>query len=387
MRRILACFLLLLFIPAAVLAQEFINLSTPGYDGLSPYALPDGRILFYGNAAAVGDYQDSRARLLCLNADGTMAWEYVHPAEGRCSFSHPQLLADGSIGVIFTNSPDQQIQELAICDFSQDGKLLAEPISIFIENLSVSDVTETCIECVYMPGNEPVYEYRFLNWQGKPLFSFPSDQVIGGWHEMLPTAAGILLAGKANGYPAPVVLVKMDLEGNIHWSRTLSSPLPDVDADFDGLLPMADGGFTAVLGEQTYDPDSFLLPTKTEVFLVRYDQEGNILWKQSFQQMGLIHVPVMDMIVYDPYIVVAMAPDTPDGNEPFQYWFDAATGEFAGRTSQLIPEGMTNLNSELFILDSGLWLNQDLRKDIPDDRMAALDSRDEWLVKVTDLER
>ena len=46
MRRIHACFLLLLFIPAAVLAQESINLSTPGYDGLSPYALPDGHILF-----------------------------------------------------------------------------------------------------------------------------------------------------------------------------------------------------------------------------------------------------------------------------------------------------------------------------------------------------
>lgn len=384
MKRILACFLLLLFIPGAALAQDPINLSTPGYDGLSPYALSDGHILFYGNAASDGDYQDSKARLLCLNSDGTTAWEYVHPAEGRCSFSHPRLLADGSIGVVFTNSPDQNIRELAICTFSLDGRLLAEPVSIFTENLSVSGVTDTCIECVHMPGDEPAYEYRFLNWQGETLFSFPSDQVIGGWHEMLPATDGILLAGKANGYPAPVVLAKLDLEGHILWSRTLSSSLPEVDAGFDGLLPMADGGFTAVLGEQTYDPESFS-PTKTENFLVRFDGEGNLLWKHSFQQMGLIHAPVLDMIAYGPYIVVAMASEMPDGNEPFQYWFDAVTGEYAGRTSQLIPDGMINLNSEFVILDSGLWLNQDLCKDIPGGRMAALDSRDEWLVKVSGL--
>ena len=50
MKRLLVCLLALVFIPAVALAQEAINLSTPGCDGLSPYALPDGRILFDDSA-------------------------------------------------------------------------------------------------------------------------------------------------------------------------------------------------------------------------------------------------------------------------------------------------------------------------------------------------
>ena len=105
MKRFLILIAVFVFLSLPALAEERIDLSTNGKDQLYAYALPDGRTIFAGSASTKGNYQDSRARLLCMNSDGTIAWDYLHPAKGNCSFGNVQLLPDGTLGVILRNSP------------------------------------------------------------------------------------------------------------------------------------------------------------------------------------------------------------------------------------------------------------------------------------------
>ena len=164
MKRFLAGLLILLFLALPAVAEEQINLSTPGDDFLTPYALPDGRIIFAGSAGDKGNYQNPKARLVCLNTDGTVAWDYFHPAEGNCRFSHVHLLPDGQLGVVFTNSQDQTTVEAAIYKFSLDGEMLAEPISIFTEHMLLLDSTDACITYLLSSSDGQITNFQFVDW-------------------------------------------------------------------------------------------------------------------------------------------------------------------------------------------------------------------------------
>ena len=89
MKRILMILLSLLLLVQPALAEETINLSTEGYDDLKGdyCVLPDGRIVIAGAVGVKGNYENSRARLICLNPDGTVSWDYRDTSEGDCSFN------------------------------------------------------------------------------------------------------------------------------------------------------------------------------------------------------------------------------------------------------------------------------------------------------------
>ncbi|MBR3429860.1 MAG: hypothetical protein IKG87_07170 [Clostridia bacterium] len=84
-RRAATLCICLLVLCSCAFAENTVNFSGPGYDALQ-YActLPDGRMIFTGYRGAKGNYQESRARLLCLNPDKTVSWEYFDPSEGQC---------------------------------------------------------------------------------------------------------------------------------------------------------------------------------------------------------------------------------------------------------------------------------------------------------------
>ena len=69
-------------------AETIIDLGLPeGGDGMGYEAtLPDGRLVFSGCNSEAGNSMNSKARLLCLNPDGTTSWDYIYPQEGCCSF-------------------------------------------------------------------------------------------------------------------------------------------------------------------------------------------------------------------------------------------------------------------------------------------------------------
>ena len=55
MKKSFAILLIFLLLVLPAFAEERIDLSTPGSDNLTPYTLPDGRIIFAGSAGEKGD--------------------------------------------------------------------------------------------------------------------------------------------------------------------------------------------------------------------------------------------------------------------------------------------------------------------------------------------
>lgn len=386
MKRILSLLLIVLFLASPALAEEQIDLSTPGADALTPYMLPDGRIIFAGSAGVIGDGQNRKARLLCLNTDGTIAWDYIHPADGRCSFSHIQPLPDGQLGAVFTNSMDQTTVDAAIYKFSQDGERLTGPISIFTENMLLSASTDRCITYLVSSPDWQIIGDCFVDWDGNQLFQLPSESIMGGGFQTLPADDGILLLGNETGFPALGKLTRLDLSGNLVWSQSLEPTLPNANyMMFSPVFPLKDGGFAVVVYEEVWAADSFA-PVVSEGFLLRFDKDGSMLWKTSFQQSSIPGVMMQDSIDYGNYLVAAEEP-IPGSERLWAYdWFDLNTGVLMARTEQAMPDGTTNLGGDFVVLDSGLWINRDFRLNIKEDRMAELDSREEILMKVPECE-
>ena len=79
-------------------AEGAINLGGDGCDQLTYVGkLNDGRVVFCGSVGSIGDYHNSRARLLCLNPDWTVSWEYIDPAEGEARYIYGAILQDDII--------------------------------------------------------------------------------------------------------------------------------------------------------------------------------------------------------------------------------------------------------------------------------------------------
>ena len=71
--------------------------STDKLDRLYEYCmLPDGRIVFAG---WMMDEENSTGRLLCVNPDGTVCWEYEEPEEGSSCYWNVFPEEDGTLAV------------------------------------------------------------------------------------------------------------------------------------------------------------------------------------------------------------------------------------------------------------------------------------------------
>ena len=386
MFRFLAFFLALMLFAMPAAADEQMDLSTPGADALTACPLPDGHVLFAGSAAEKGDFYNKKARLLCLNADGSTAWEYIHPAEGNCHFVDARFLEDGTIGALFLNRPDQTIKEAAIFKFSLGGELLSGPLDLFTSNLSFCEANEKCILFLISREDSSFERYSFVDWDGNLLFNLEPDTLIGNGFQVVPAEDGLLLVGKESGWPAPAKLVKLDFAGNVLWSETFERALGgNADFFFSPVARLSDGGFAALLREEVAPSDPSAKPLE-EFYLIRFRPDGSILWKTSASQLGLPYISMLDAALYDEYLVIAEE-NISQGDKLWTYrWFNAADGSPAGITQQPRPEGITNYTAQFVILDGGLWVRRGIRQAGSENRTAELDSADQRLMKVPELQ-
>lgn len=92
MKKILTIILSMMICCTAACAESSVSISAEGEDWMSyAFTLPDGRMIFTGSRGKVGNYQEQEARLLCLNPDRTVSWEYWDPAEGQCGYGYLQI--------------------------------------------------------------------------------------------------------------------------------------------------------------------------------------------------------------------------------------------------------------------------------------------------------
>ena len=74
LHRILLLGVCMVLLTGSALANEVADISGEGYDCMYyKCTLPDGRIILTGWKGEVGNYMDSRARILCLNPDMTVS--------------------------------------------------------------------------------------------------------------------------------------------------------------------------------------------------------------------------------------------------------------------------------------------------------------------------
>lgn len=379
MKRIIVILMVLLMLVTTALADERIDLSTDGYDQImSVLELPDGRVVFAGRASVKGNYQDSRARLFCMNPDGTVVWDYRHSDEGNCSFSNLQLLPEGVMGVIFQNSYEQSTRGTWIMRFSLDGEPVGEPIDIFEEHITSVESTHDCISYAVIDPNAQIFYRYFVDWNGNILFCIHSDSNIGGG-SMLPVEDGILLIGNENGYPALAKAFKLDMYGNAVWETVLPIHIPDGDAVLSPGITAPDGGVVAWLWEIGENP--FSNERQEYRALVRFDKNGNVLWQTQVTPEMYDHSRCNDITIWQNKIVVAMPCRSYDGRDPYVYlWFDM-NGMYLGQTSHRLEAGEVNYGAAFVTLNGELWVKKDIttgHKKLMDE----MDSCDEVLIRV-----
>lgn len=352
MKRILILISAFLLLSLPAVAEE-IDLSTEGYDNLyNGYcSLPDGRIVVAGGKADKGNYQNQRARLICLNPDGSISWEYVDPTLGNCSFSTPVLLTDGTVGTTFRNSPDQSICQMEIRKFSQEGEPLGTPVDIYVPDMGVCQSINSCIEYAVIPPTAQTYYRYFIDWEGHILFKVFSESGMSGVKDMLPLKDGILLYGTDNGYPSPAKLLKTDLYGNVLWETVVPTWQDEGDANLTNGFQTSDGGYVFWLMESSGNPLSEL---EWHTALVKFDENGRQVWANhhlpqnvlgSFRNRGC-----HDIQEYEGKLVVAMGTKNYDDGEPHHYLWFSADGEYLGH-SILPVEGRASGSSLTIVGD------------------------------------
>ena len=373
---------------SAAMAENGMNLGADGNDWLT-YActLPDGRLLFTGSRATPGNYQDSRARLLCLNPDLSVSWEYWDPAEGKAHFSGAALLPDGTIGIIYTNAPYQETEAIEIRKFTMEGKQIGEAVDIFQNGKTsslVDSITSACIQLdVYTEAGKE--QRGFLDWNGNLMFSFGIKENIG-LRSTFAVADGLVLAGNEAGGSANAKIMKMDMQGNIIWETVLPMMMENgARAWIDKCVQTPDGGFLAWVIESDYNSDHWAHA------LVRFDANGRKLWqnRESFDETPTIGC--LKLFEYQGKSIMLVRNDDNKIRSAMVYrWFDS-TGEEIGKTELVIPwedatgatakDPVEAFNNGIFIAGDKLWSLYEIRIE-NDDVRKEMDSSDPVLYQV-----
>lgn len=370
MKRIFLITICLLMLAGCARAEQRVSLGGEGYNALThPLTLPDGRVLLAGSQSAAGRPDELRARLVCLNPDRTVAWEYLDPAQGSCAFSGACLLPDGAIGTVFMNSPKQTLKALELRRFNTDGTPAGAPVDIFEPHALVDAVTPACVQVTVIPGDAQVYDRRFLDWNGRRLFSLPSDQRITGGILTMDMGGALALAGRDTGYPTGAKLMMLGMDGRVRWETALPTFEDNADARLERCIATSDGGFLAWLHEVAMDG------ARHTYALVRFSPKGRVLWTQRAAFDGLTGAHCTSMIEQDGRYVIALRKNLNDHDAVPLYvqWFDGEGAPLGEAETRLQP-GENGFGGQLLPMPDGLWLLRDVEP-AGDSRKAGLSVR------------
>ena len=391
------CLMLLCSGAAAESGADSVNLGAEGCDQMKfVCTLPDGRLVFSGSRGTIGNYNESRARLLCLNPDFSASWEYWDPAGGMARYTWGALLEDGNIGVIYVNVPYQEVNAVEIRKFTPEG----EPVGEAVDLLSKSDEDATPDDVnplgffLSMTGPDGRYMRGFLDWDGNLLFGFQKGQGIGV-NDVVAEEDGLILAGKEPFSQGCAKIMKVDLQGNPLWETVL--PLMTSfgqEARMQKCVRMSDGGYAAWVWET--GPNVQTGNAKRASALVRLNADGRVLWINQEGFADDEQFFCQDLIEYDGKIVLLKRNDMDVSEKtPRTYlWFDA-DGKKLGKTELQIPRAdigaMTDweeiqiYSGEMLVTDSGLWSLYSLRIVDDKDIRKEMDTVDDILYRVPEL--
>ena len=99
---------------------------------------------------------------------------------------------------------------------------------------------------------------------------------------------GFIIAGSSNSTDGQVIgnkggfdywVVRIDVEGNLIWARTYGGSEDDLAND---IVPLDDGSFLVIGESKSADGDRTQIIGKKDVWIVKIDADGNIIWEKSY---------------------------------------------------------------------------------------------------------
>lgn len=260
---------------------EVVELDREGIN-LLPYSctLSDGRVLLAGYRFS-GE-SSSVPKLICLNQDRTVSWDYVGEADENGLFTLAAELQDGTIGACLRRSTG-----LALRFFTPDGKPAREEIVIpnKYDETDITNVTGSRLQLTHQkltPTENGYYVDNFeaylIDWDGNEIAALDEFSMLFTGNPMVDVEDGVLMSGSAK---EGSIILKTDFQGNVLWKKTLKCVCPDTAyPTLRSIIPTEDGGYLAVQAELIPD-DSGNVYGKYRNVLMKLDGEGNPLWTNS----------------------------------------------------------------------------------------------------------
>jgi hypothetical protein len=121
------------------------------------------------------------------------------------------------------------------------------------------------------------YTQEFLNWQ---RFTDGTAHFNDTIPYIEATGTGVMVGGNIynTGTLSDIVIKNYDLDGNLLWSGGFASPLNDHLAEFS-----CDEAMTSIYGAGNSDSGSYLIG-----LLIKMDMKGNLIWSKTFTGTGNI---------------------------------------------------------------------------------------------------
>ena len=279
MRRILILILCLALPAGASRAEGAVELCCGNGDTWLGYEfmLPDGRAVLSG----ITDGEQRQLRLVCLNPDRTVSWEYV--SEGAADYwcSDMVLRRDGTIAVV-SRRFSQEADDIVIKFLTPDGQKAAEDTVIptgggSLWPSSVSRNGVTLERQVEVPGKEePDSQMEVYDWDGNMVSTYPYTfgQETGEYLRETEEQDGLLLYGtdSMKGGRAKI-MKKENRDGKTLWETTVPFEWQDADWSTAALpIPTDDEGHIFQVMEMKNDPE------EQRIRLVKLDSQGSIRW-------------------------------------------------------------------------------------------------------------
>ncbi len=238
-------------------------------------ALPDGRLLLTGSADPASGVAATVERIVCMNPDGTVSWEYTGEAK---EYSYrgcydTAVLADGTIAaVVIDESPDGMAMTAKF--FTQDGRLTGKEIAIE-SNLAVHAAKSSYL--MMAMGSIEGNRTEVFDWDGNKLFSY-DGLVISGGYGSVAEGDDLVLCGSVAETDSKAVILKLDgVQDKVLWRTELDFQWPDTkDADLYYAVKTADGGCVAMLRELSGAAADDIYQYR--LALVKFDAEGRLQW-------------------------------------------------------------------------------------------------------------
>ncbi len=253
--------------------------------------LSDGRILMVGAHGMNGGTQIS-GRLLCLNPDRTVSWEYIGDDYSDGVFFRAAELEDGTIGLVFRPATENTDSAYILRFFTTDGKPTGKEISIpcrkdavLIRNVTKSRLQLLDMEEIREAGENQYrsvhYDNYLIDWEGKEAAFLENFELGTADGDMIEEADGLVMNGyNFQEHKFGKTVRKTDLQGNRIWETGLECAWPDTTrADAERMIPAGDGGYFVLQTEPIQHEGD--MEREYRCALVKLDRDGNVLWTRT----------------------------------------------------------------------------------------------------------